>query len=234
MPPCSGIKSPKSLRPASRLSIEAVKSPTNPNNASRIPWIGPRIPQYGHFWTHAPSVARTKLNAQPPSTPSTVLFGLVFPAAGLIAPNFVLPNFRPAKYPPTSLNAMQSHDQTMKFAPVVIGKWRNLGSHEGTLIEEVEVILARRSSSGWMRGARRVGCLLAPISLMLRFVVVYCYDKFFGFVENGWFMMPIIMTKGVRECFIINVVKKKILTEPKRMECILKWTCAESQSKNEY
>ena len=41
IPPCSGIKSPKSFRPASRFNMEAVKSPIKPNNPSKVPCKAP-------------------------------------------------------------------------------------------------------------------------------------------------------------------------------------------------
>lgn len=93
-------------------------------------------------------------------TPSTVLFGEAFPAAGLRAPSFVLPNRRPAKYPPTSLKAMQSHDQNMKLAPVVTGKWIVLGKNLGILLRKF--VSDMRSRIGLINGANRVGSFAAP------------------------------------------------------------------------
>lgn len=82
-----------------------------------------------------------------------------------MAPNFVLPNLRPAKYPPTSLKAMQSQVQKMKLAPVVMGRWIVFGRKEG-ILEEREVNSLRRLKRGWTMGARRVGCA-APRRRML-------------------------------------------------------------------
>ena len=131
IPPCSGSKSPKSFIPESRFNIEAVRSPTNPKNAKEIPCKGPVIYQYGHRITHAPTVAKHAANNDPPRYPSTVLLGDAAPAAGAILPSFVFPNFLPAKYAPTSENAMLIQVQKMKIAPVVIGKCTNFGNHDG-------------------------------------------------------------------------------------------------------
>ena len=192
IPPCSGIKSPKSFSPASLFSNDAVKSPTNPNKAKITPCIGPKTQKYlqthqerinmvvsggeqrysyqfnlqknityGHFCTQAPKVLNNMLKTHPPMTPSIVLFGEAIPAAELRAPSFVFPYLRPAKYPPTSLKAMQSHDQNIKLAPVVTGRWIVFGKNLG--IQSRMLVLWMRSSMGLINGAKRVGSLAAPM-----------------------------------------------------------------------
>lgn len=116
---------------------------------------------YGHFCTHAPKVLKNMLKTHPPMTPSTVLFGEAIPAAELRAPSFVFPYLRPAKYPPTSLKAMQSHDQNIKLAPVVTGRWIVFGKNLG--IQSRILVLWMRSRIGLINGAKRVGSLAAPM-----------------------------------------------------------------------
>lgn len=159
IPPCSGNKSPKSFIPESLFSMDAVRSPTNPRNATIIPCIGPVKNQNGQRITQAPMVAKDMAKRVPPKYPSTVLFGLAAPAAGAILPSFVFPNLRPAKYAPTSENAILIHVQKMKIAPFVIGKWMHLGKKAGRLF----AFVPNASNIGARIGAKRVGSLPLPI-----------------------------------------------------------------------
>mmetsp|Transcript_25896 Transcript_25896/g.51596 ORF Transcript_25896/g.51596 Transcript_25896/m.51596 type:complete len:133 (+) Transcript_25896:435-833(+) len=121
--------------------------------------MGPVTYHHGHLMIHAPSVLRAALMVHPPITPSTVLFGEVSPSAEPTEsePNFVLPKFLPAKYAPTSANAMLNHVQNMTIAPWVIGS----GTDAGTQAGRADTFRPIRSSTGAARGASLV-CSRTP------------------------------------------------------------------------
>src|SRR5579871_4372799 len=88
-PPWPGSSVPESLRPAWRLNMLSVRSPTT----EAMTTARPSIPAAsgGRFRTWAPPIASASPPTSPPSRPSQVLFGLTSGAS------FRRPNARPAK-----------------------------------------------------------------------------------------------------------------------------------------